>query len=85
MCTITAHDVERYQQRVESVDDLAARGVIAASSAMIDIAAGFGAHTVVLGNGARLALDGDIVVTVLAPRRSKRPRVRRAPRFEWVW
>ena len=63
---ITKHAVQRYMERVGPADAIKARAAITEHFPCIDKAAAFGCPVVLLGNGARLILDGDIVVTVLA-------------------
>lgn len=74
MAVITAHAAQRYAERVAPVDPSDARLAMLAASPAIDCAARIGCDVVVLGNGARLVLDGDIVVTVLSKRRGRRSR-----------
>jgi hypothetical protein len=68
MCIVTDHAVNRYVERVANVDHDVARDCIMSARAVIDIAADFGCRCVLLGNGARLKLAGDVVVTVLPKR-----------------
>lgn len=68
MCIVTDHAIDRYIERVSRVDRDVARDCIASASEVIDIAAEFGCTRVRLGNGARLRLAGDVVVTVLPKR-----------------
>jgi hypothetical protein len=68
MCTITDHALLRYLERVWNVDVSAARDEMMASAAAVDTAADFGCDTVKLGNGGRLRLAGQTVVTVLPKR-----------------
>lgn len=68
--TITDHSVLRYLERVWGVDVEAARAEMLTASNAVTAAASFGADTVKMGNGARLRLCGDTVVTTL-PKRSR--------------
>jgi hypothetical protein len=70
---VTQHAVSRYQERVEPVSEQIAREVIEAAFPAIAKASEFGCPCVVLGNGARLMLQGDVVATVL-PKRFGRKR-----------
>jgi sugar phosphate isomerase/epimerase len=75
MATVTVHACECWIQRIDacaSIDD--ANGAIMASARVIDIAADFGADTIILGCGARLKLKGDIVATVLPSKKVDRAR-----------
>lgn len=72
---ITNHAILRYQERVAPVSLEVARSAIEGSAKVIAQAAAFGCDTVVIGNGARLVLDGDVVVTVLPKRVGKIGRV----------
>lgn len=77
MASVSAHACVRWQQRVNpraSVDQ--AHAAIMAWADAIDHAAKFAAGadvTVVIGNGARLKLKGDVVATVLPSRHVRRP------------
>ena len=68
MATITNHALQRYIERVAPVPLREAREAIEHAFPAIHCAARIGCTLVVLGNGARLRLDGDKVVTVLAKR-----------------
>jgi len=72
---ITAHAIERYIERVEPVDAAMATATIRAAFPCISKACEFGCDTVVMGNGARLVLSGDVVVTVLPKRFRKEAAV----------
>lgn len=74
---ITDRALACYTERVEPVDRDKARASIAAAGHAVNVAARFGCSTVVLGNGARLQLQGDVVATVL-PKRYGRRRTCRA-------
>lgn len=74
MAHISDHAVQRYQERIERVDASEARAAMLSASDAIDTAAEFGCNRVVLGNGARLVLQGKTVVTVKEKRHGKRPR-----------
>lgn len=76
MPQITQHAVDRYIERVDPVAPAKARAAIEAAFPVIRKAAAFGCDTVVLGNGGRLVLQGDVVVTVLPKRYGRRGRVR---------
>lgn len=69
---ITDHAAQRYAERVGGTT-ADARQAILASTKAIEAAADFGAPTLILGNGARLVLDGRTVITVL-PKWDGRPR-----------
>lgn len=67
---VTRHAVARYQERIAPVSAESARAVLEAAERAIELAAGFGAHTVKLGNGAKLVLRGlgrIRIITVLEP------------------
>jgi hypothetical protein len=70
--TITEHAVRRYRERVEPVTPAVAMARIADAAPAARCAADFGCDTVRLGNGARLRLVGDVVVTVLERRGGRR-------------
>lgn len=74
MVHITDHAVQRYRERIEPVDADQAKAAMLHASDTIDVAAEFGCSRVVLGNGARLVLQGSTVVTVKDKRHGKRPR-----------
>ena len=68
MAFVTQHAAERYVERVNpelTVEQ--AKAAMMASARAIDTAAAFGASCVRLGNGARLMLQGDVVVTIKTP------------------
>lgn len=69
MCYVTDHAVLRYLERVEGIDVEAVRKKL--SLAAVDKASAFGCDTIVMGNGARLKLHGNVVATVLEPRKYK--------------
>lgn len=65
MAFVTVHAAQRYVERCEpSLTVEQARAAIMRSATAIDVAAKFGATAVKLANGARLALQGDVVATV---------------------
>jgi hypothetical protein len=68
MCTITDHALLRYLERVWGIDVPGARAEMLTASGAVDLAADFGCDTVKLGNGGRLRLAGQTVVTVLPKR-----------------
>lgn len=55
---VTQHAIDRYVERIAPVDREVARRTIAAAAPAIETAAAFGAHTVRLGNGAKLVIRG---------------------------
>jgi hypothetical protein len=67
---VTEHAIDRYIERIAPVGRDAARAAIAAAAPAILIASAFGAHTVRLGNGARLAITGrhNIRIVTVLPR-----------------
>ena len=65
MMHVTELAVDRWIEHVGAPDSATARRAMEGSSRAIDCAARFGARIVKLGNGARLILDADRVVTVL--------------------
>lgn len=68
VCIITDHSLLRYIERVWHVDIEAARAEMMLSGKTVDAAALMGCDTIKLGNGARLKMKGDVVVTVLPKR-----------------
>lgn len=60
------HAIERYQQRVEPVDEATAKARILSAAKAIEAAASIQCQVVRLACGARLILDGPNVVTVYA-------------------
>lgn len=82
MAMVSAHAVERYRERIEAVSESEARAAMMRAARAIDIAASFGAGTVVMGNGARLILVGDVVVTVKPKRFDWRPHVGALPQTD---
>lgn len=76
MITVTPHAIARFQERVAPCSVETARERILAASHAIGVAAKFGCEVVRLGNGARLILEGEKVVTVYAahtlPRQCRR-------------
>jgi hypothetical protein len=70
MSTVTDHAVLRYLQRHHGID---VEGIRASMNVHgIDVAADFGCATVKLGNGARLALRGDVACTCFEARKHRR-------------
>ena len=68
MAWVTQHAAERYVERVDPALTIGqAKAQIMKSAKVIDTAAAFGASCVVLGNGARLMLQGDVVATIKVP------------------
>ena len=67
MIRVSDHAVLRYRERVCDVSDEAARQSILSHAGAIRTAIGFGAPVVRCGDGTRLVIDGDTVVTVLGP------------------
>lgn len=63
MVYVTRHAIDRYRERVESVDHDAA--IVALSGPMIQRAVAFGARHVILGGGQRIVIQDGRVVTVL--------------------
>ena len=64
---VSQHSAQRYVERIAPHMSLAeARAEIASHARAIEIAAQFGAPVVRLGNGAKLVLQQDTVVTVVA-------------------
>lgn len=70
MVAISDHAVLRYLERVYGVDMVAVRAEMNVPGLAVAVA--FGADTVKLGCGARLKLQGDVVVTVVLPAKFKR-------------
>lgn len=67
MMIVTAHAAERYVERIAPNLSLEqARAEIATHERVILVAAAFGCKCVRLGNGAKLILSDDRVVTVIA-------------------
>ncbi len=73
MSFISDHAVLRFLERVKGIDVEGARREMMAAADVIDKAADFGCDTVIMGNGARLKLQGDTVATVLPKRLGRRP------------
>lgn len=69
--TVTAHAIERYQERVAPVSDDEARDRL--SGPVFDLAGAIGACAVVLTTGHRAVCEGGAIVTVL----SRKAKVRR--------
>ena len=70
MAYVSDHAVLRYLERVRGIDIEAVRAEM--MSPALDTAAAIGCDTVVMGNGARLKLHGDVVSTVLPSRKAER-------------
>lgn len=65
---VTAHAKRRYIERINpAATFVQAEAAIRASENAVRAAAKFGCRIVLLGNGGRLVLDGENVITVLAP------------------
>ena len=67
---VTAHAIERYQQRVEHCSD--DHAIAALTCKAVRIAADFGAGIVRLAGGQRVVIDEGTVVTVLPSENYKR-------------
>jgi hypothetical protein len=63
---VTAHAIQRFMERVAPVGWDEARAAILSHASSIEVAARFNCAIVKLGDGSRLALDGERVVTVYA-------------------
>lgn len=72
MAYVTDHAVLRYIERHLGMDVEAIRAELTVKG--IDTAAEFGCDTVILGNGARLKLTGNVASTCLESRKHKRGR-----------
>jgi hypothetical protein len=76
MIYIHPHAVTRFQERVAPVSYDDARAEILSHAKAIECAASFGCQIIKLGNGARLIIDGENVITVYArkvlPRQCRR-------------
>ena len=76
MASVSQHACRDWQERVNPSASVAeAYDAIMASERAIDIAANFAAGArvvVIVGNGARLKLQGDVVATVLGSRHVRR-------------
>ena len=67
MIHVTNHAILRWQERIDaSATQEQAKAIILGASRAIETAAKFGCDTVRMGCGAKLVLQGNIVVTVLA-------------------
>lgn len=60
---ISAHAVQRYQERVANVSDEQARAAL--NSPAVNLAANFGAPFVRIATGQRIVIENHVVVTVL--------------------
>lgn len=69
MTYISDHAVLRYLERIKGIDIDAIRAEMATPG--VEVAPRLGCVTVVMSNGARLKLTGDVVSTVHRPRRVK--------------
>lgn len=65
---ITEHALLRYLERVWLIDVEAAKAEMMAARTAVETAAKFGSDCVKMGNGARLRLKGETVVTALPKR-----------------
>jgi hypothetical protein len=65
MIHVTEHAIDRYCERFAPVGRAAARRRIASAERAIETAAAFGAHTVRIGNGAKLVIRGTAPVRVI--------------------
>lgn len=72
--SITQHAVYRYIERVAPVSAEVAISTMEAAFPAVAKAREFGCDCVVMGNGARLVLQGDVIVTVLPKRLGRRPQ-----------
>ncbi len=72
---VTDHAVLRYLERQCGLDVEAVRRHLSVNG--IDAAAKFGCSTVILGDGARLRLSGDVAVTCLASKHHNRGKAKR--------
>jgi hypothetical protein len=72
MAYVSDHALLRYLERVEKIDIEAIRRKLSVNA--IDTAAAFGCETVLMGDGTRLKLHGDVVSTVIGKRESHRGR-----------
>lgn len=66
---VSDHAVLRYLERVVGIDVEAIRQAL--SVEVIDTASAFGCDTVIMGDGTRLKLHGDVVATVLESRKHR--------------
>lgn len=71
MAYVSDHAVLRYLERVCGIDIEAVRRELTVG--VIDPAAVFGCGTVILGDGTRLRLQGDVVSTVLEAKKHRHP------------
>lgn len=69
MAYVSDHAVLRYLERCCGIDVEAVRAELTVKG--IDAAADFGCGTVILGNGARLKLNGDVVSTCVGAKKRK--------------
>lgn len=84
MAFVTQHAAQRYIERIDTTLDIdQARAFIMLSAKTIDFAAEFGATAVKLANGARLALQGDVVATVKQPHSREARPLSRVMRKRW--
>lgn len=65
MIRVTKHAIERWIERIAPVSKESARASILSHSRTLNLAVAFGSGTVKLGDGTRLVLSGNAVVTVL--------------------
>lgn len=74
MATLSQHAFERYVERVDpSATYAQVAAIVRGASKAIDVAARFGCSVVRLGDGTKLVLQGEDVVTVLPRRKIARP------------
>lgn len=67
---LTAHAIERYQERVENVPDDVVRARL--TNFRVKAAVAFGATAVRLSSGAKLIIKDKVIVTVLPPAPKRR-------------
>lgn len=73
MTSLTIHAIQRYIERVDPKASVeAARAALLAFAPVIKTASDFHCSTVRLGCGARLILDGEVVVTALPKREGRK-------------
>lgn len=64
MIRVTAHAIQRFQQRIFACSFEEARAAILSHTRALEAAVRFGAEVVRLADGSRLILEGNAVVTV---------------------
>lgn len=77
---ISAHAIERYQQRVRPCSDDEAREAM--STPFIRAAVAFGAHLIRLGSGHRLIIRNGAIITITPAQKHTRGWLDRATRGE---